>query len=218
MADYCSAAEVKAQPDITGTDSDTIINAFIGAASRTIDGFCNRPDGFVAPAVAAARYFVGNGKPYLFIDEFATASGLAVAVKDSPSDDEDDYVTWTVGVMGTTTEADVFPATGDPKFPDYNHTPYTMLLCGANGDYSVFTAGHGLPTVKVTARWGYAVQVPAQIKQATIIQVSRWLKRGQSGWADSIGNGETGTLDFRKALDPDVQLILKLGRFVRPAV
>lgn len=227
MADYTTLNDVKSQPDITGSTSDTLISMLITAASRAIDGYCNRPDGFQAASAATARYFTGNGKPYIFIDEFATATGLAVAVKDSASDDEDDYVTWVVGVVGTTTDADVFPACGDPKRPDFNRTPCTMLICGPNGEYSSFTDGHfeddagdvqSAPTVKVTARWGYAVTVPAQIEQATIIQVCRWLKRGQSGWADSIGNSETGTLDYVKMLDPDVQLILRLGRFIRAAI
>ena len=224
MTDYTTVHDIKAQPNITGTQDDLVIQALITAASAAIDRYCNRPDGFQAAAAATTRYFTGTGKYYLFVDEFATASGLAVAVKDSATDDEDEYETWTVGTVGTTTDADVFPATGDPRTPTYNRTPYTMLVIGPNADNAtVFTDGRlengpGLPTVKVTARWGYATTCPAQIAQATIIQVCRWLARGQSKWADTLGNAETGTLEYRKALDPDLKMILSLGGFVRPVV
>ncbi len=221
MTDYSNPAQVKAQPGITGTGSDTVIASLITAASRAIDNFCNRPEGFVADETASIRYYVGRGKPWLFVDDIATASSLAVAVKDAIGDEEDEYVAWIVGTVGTTTGADVFPATGDPSRPDFNHLPYTMLVIGQNGDYSIFPDGSGaggIPMVKVTARWGYATTTPAPIEQACITQVCRWLARGQSKWADTLGSAEMGIMIYRKVLDPDIEFMLVEGRYVRPAI
>jgi len=75
------------------------------------------------------------------------------------------------------------------------------------------------PTVKVTAKWGYAVVVPTPIKQATIIQASgRYYKRGASGFSDTLASGDLGRLMYTQKLDPDVEMILVMGRYVRMAV
>ena len=228
---YATAAEMRDVIELASTDKDAILDRLLSAASRAIDGYCNRPDGFLAIATATARYFPGSGKGYQWIDECVAVS--AVAVKDSASDDEDDYTAWTLGTIGTTTGADVFLATGDPEYPEFTRTPYTLLVIGANADYSIFPSGNfrtrggfrpssdsvrGLPAVKVTARWGYAATVPANVKEACILQSARWWKRGQSAWADTIANVDFGVLMYRKSLDPDLQAMLMEARLVRPAL
>jgi len=233
MADYCTYSQWKA--DTNTTDSGAAVQAtierLISAASGAIDRFCNRPDGFLADDTASARYYVGSGKTYQRIDEAATVT--AVAVKDSPSDDEDSYTAWTLGTVGTTTSADCFPASGDPAYPNYTTTPYTLLIIGANGDYPDFTSGsythrggfrptttvtRGVPTVKVTARWGYATVAPPGVRTACLMQVQRWYKRLTGGMGDALASGELGQILYEKKLDPDVQMILVSGRYVRPAV
>lgn len=228
---YATASELRGQIDKTSTADDTVLENILRAATRTIDRFCNRPGGFMAAAAASTRYYVGSGGTIQWMDECAAIS--SVAVKDSPSDDEDSYTSWTLGTVGSTTEADCFPATGDPEMPDYVSTPYTFLVIGANGDYSVFTSGsyttrggfrrygsqtRGMPTVQVSARWGYALTVPHDIREATIMQSARWYKRLQSAMADTAASTEFGTLLYRQSLDPDIKLILESGRYVRPAV
>ena len=231
MASYASPAELRAEIDLDAVTEDATLQRLLNAATKTIDRFCNRPDGFVADVAASARYFHGSGEPYQWIDECTEIT--AVAVKDSPSDDEDDYTAWTIGTVGTTTDADVFAATGDPERPEFNRTPYTLLIVGANGSYSRFTSGtythragfrpsyiaqRGIPTVEVTARWGFADTVPDDIKEACIMQSARWFKRIRSSMADSLATTELGQLRFTKKLDPDVELILVNGRYVRPAL
>jgi hypothetical protein len=224
MADYCTRQEVKNQPDITGATHDTVIDAMITAASRAFDNYCRRPDGFVALALAAATYrlYAGSGTAVQRIDECTAVT--EVNVKDSPTDST--YTAWVPG--------DYIAASGDQESPDFNHTPYTMLLADPTGDYSFFTSGRfafrkgfrpdpdvpyrGVPTVQVKGRWGYAATVPDAIKQACIIQVCRWMTRGGSSWADSVGSAETGTMMFRQELDPDIKFILSSGRYIRPAV
>lgn len=230
-AAYATVEEFRAEIDKTSTTDDLTIARLLDAATRTIDRFCNRPDGFMADVTASARYFVGSGDTIQWINECASVSALAV--KDSPSDDEGDYTTWTLGTVGTTTDADVFPASGDPEVPDYNSTPYTFLVIGSNGAYSLFPSGsfttrggfkpagsrtRGVPTVEVEARWGFALTVPHDIREAAIMQSARWFKRLQSAMADTAASSELGTLLYRQSLDPDIALILRSGRYIRPAV
>jgi hypothetical protein len=230
---YATYAQYKAATglkDAAETDR-AIVERLLDAATRKFDRFCNRPDGFIADASASARYYHGSGLPYQWIDECASVT--AVAVKDSPSDDEDSYTAWTLGTVGTTTDADVFPASGDPESPDFTVTPYQFLVVGANGSYSHFTSGsftgcggfrptttvsRGLPTVKVTAKWGYATTCPADIQEACVMQSARWYKRLRSDMADTLASGELGQMLYTMKLDPDIAGILCDGRYVIPAL
>jgi len=227
---YATADELRSQINKTSNLKDSDIDTLLAGAERTINRFCNRPDGFLALTTATARYYPGSGTTHQWIDECVSVS--AVAVKDSSSDDEDDYTSWTVGTVGTTTSADVFPATGDPEYPEYNILPYDLLIIGPNGDYSTFTSGRfafrrgfrpspaattrGIPTVKVTARWGYAAAVPDDISTCCIMQASRWLKRLEGAMSDALASGELGQILYTQKIDPDVSLILREGRYVKP--
>ena len=227
---YATVAELKAEINLTDSEGKhtASLTRLLYAATRAINRVCNRPDGFDASSTATVRYYTGSGKPYQEIDECVQVT--AVAVKDSASDDEDSYTSWTIGTVGTTTEADVFPATGDPEWPEYNTTPYTLLIIGANGDYSIFPSGQfttrggfkpltlvarGIPVVEVTARWGFSDDTPDDIKEACIMQAARWWKRLQSAMADTVAGPDFGTLLYRK-LDPDIEALLKAGRYYRP--
>jgi len=231
MAMYATASELRDQIEKSSTTSDDELEAILRAAGAAIDRLCNRPDGFLADVTASARYYTGSGLTYQWIDECTQVT--AVAVKDSPGDDEDDYTAWVVGTVGTTTDADVFPASGDPRAPDFTNLPYTLLIVGANSEYSTFTSGQythkrgfrpmttrvkGVPSVQVTARWGYADRVPFTIKEACIMQAARWYQRLKSSMADTIAGPEFGKLMYRKVLDPDIELLLVQGRYVRPAI
>jgi hypothetical protein len=223
MTDYVTAAEIKAATNKTQTDDDTIFAALATAASRAIDNYCNRPDGFVSVSVATARVYAGSGRSWMPIDECTSIS--LVAVKNAATDTT--YTSW------ATTDWTAF--TGDPERPNFNRTPYTAIMCTAGGDYSAFLNGQyitrsgfrpdpdndtyrGVPTVQVTAKWGYAATVPDAIKQAALVLAARWYKRGESSWSDVLASGEMGQLMYRKALDPDVKFMLSMGRYVRPVV
>jgi len=214
MATYILLADLKARIEKTLTDDDTVLTALIEAASRAVDGFCNRPDGFVALTNAAARVYVGRGLPYLYIDE--TPAITAVAVKTGMEDVA--YVAWvspTALVQG-----DWVGFRGEWEDPDFNGTPYQGIMVTPAGDYSSFLdgirSGSSIPTVQVTGKWGYATTVPPVVKEATGIIAARWYKRGQSAWADTLAIAEFGIAEFRKIVDPDVQFMLSLNRLVRP--
>lgn len=223
MTDYATLAEFKVTVPLASTDAsrDASITRMLTAASRAIDAFCGRPDGFVALGTAAARVYPGSGESVQRIDECTSIT--TVSVKDSPTDAT--YTDWAA--------TDWVAFSGDPEAPNFNSTPYTQLMISADSNYSVFTGGtygarggvpaspdrlRAVPTVQVTAKWGYATTVPAQIKEVCILQAARWWKRGQSAWADTLGSSDLGQLMYTKVLDPDLQMILQQGRFVRPGI
>jgi hypothetical protein len=213
---YTDLTSLKAAMNkVTATD-DAVLTATVSAVSRAIDAFCNRPDGFVAEkhGYETARYFPGSGKRYQWIDECVDVA--TVEVKDSPGDDESEYVAWVVGTVGVTDDADVFFAGGDPDYPDFTNTPFQFLMCGANGDYSVFNKSV-YPSVKVKASWGYSYTVPSQIKQACIMQSARWYKLVQGAMARATAGVDMGALLYPGQVDPDVKMVLQTGRFVKPA-
>jgi hypothetical protein len=218
---YASVQELAIQINKKAVDDDIVLTAILSAAERTINGFCNRPDGFLATSTATARRYTGNGKAYMAIDECVAIT--LVEVKDSPTDSA--YVSWAVG--------DWIPFRGDYKDPDFNRTPYTMLMVDPTGDQSIFTGGRyvnqrgfppdtdrsrGVPTVRVTAKWGYAAIVPTDIKEACIMQAARWYKRLEGAMADTLASSELGQMLYRQSLDPDLKMILVNGRYVKPAV
>jgi len=218
---YGSAVELRARIDKTSTVDDSVLTAIIAAAQRNIDRACNRPDGFEA-SISSARTYAGSGKPYQFIDECTTVS--AVAVKKSAT--ATIYTAWVLA-------ADWIECRGDPRCPDFNTLPYDLLLVDPTGSQSLFTSGEflgrggfrptidvyrGVPTVQVTAIWGYSVAAPADIKEACLMQAARWFKRFQSSMADVLASDELKALLYRQSLDPDIKRLLVDGRYVKPVI
>jgi len=229
---YATVAELKARIERTRATDDVILLAILTGASRSIDNACNRrKDGFLA-AVSSTRTFTGSGQAVQRIDECASVS--AVAVKDSRG--ATTYTAWTA------TDWALFA--GDARWPEFNVGPFDKLMVAWNGNYSNFTSGsasgpgnngwflstaHGIglynprtayavPTVQVTAFWGYALATPPEIREATCMQAARWYKRFQGAMTDTLADAETGTLIYDKPLDPDIRRILVDGRYVRKTV
>lgn len=224
---YCTATELRAEIDLTSTSDDATLERLIEAASRNIDRACNRPDGFKADTVASARYYTGDGSAVQLIDECVEVT--AVAVKDSATDTT--YTAWDSPTTNMAGDGDWLAFTGDKKWPEFNRLPYTAIAVDLNGDYSVFTCGafagkrgfpmdsdtrRNVPTVSVTARWGYSDNTPADIKMATIMQCGRWYKQVQGAMADGVANADFGQLVYRQVLHPDIKRLLVDGRYIRP--
>jgi hypothetical protein len=227
---YCSVEELKERMEKTDDTDDATLFGILRAAERKIDQFCNRPDGFVADTTASARYYPGSGLAYQWIDECVEVS--AVAVKDSPTDDT--YEAWTAPSTNMAGDGDYFAGSGPPDSPNFNRLPYTLLFVDPNGDQTWFTgetyamrkrgrAQRGInlwshvPTVKVTAKWGYSASVPLDIKEAAGMQAARWYKRLQGAMADALASADLGGLFYQQQLDPDIRGILVDGRYVRIA-
>ncbi len=202
---YATVDEFKAQSDIHDTDWDAVIQLCLDAAAETVDNVCNWGVPFVAGATATIRQMPGTGREVLYIPPCVAVT--LVETKSSPLD-----AVWTA-LAGTSWVA----FSGDERFPTFDDKPYTGLMLTGTGIFSK-PAGAQLPTVRVTARWGRAENVPAVIQEATIAQAYRWFKRGQGSWGDALGNADMGLIMFKKALDPDIQMLLVNGRLIRPAI
>ena len=203
-------------------DDNAELQECLDAALQLVNDHCNRPDGWEAVSTATARIYPGTGKYYTWFDECVEIT--EVAVKDSPSDT--DYVVWDAG--------DWVPFQGDPEWPDFNRTPYHGIMVTATGTVQTFTSGlftglrgfkpdsehvRNVPTVRITAKWGNQVVIPASVKRAVIIQAARYYKRGQSAYQDAVGSDAAGgILLYRSKLDADIVEILDNGRHVRPAI
>lgn len=221
---YAVVDELKSEIGKASVLDDEKLQRLLDSSSNMIDKFCNRPDGFLDDDLASARTYVGTGGTAQWIDE-CTAVTL-VEVKDSPSDTT--FVSWAAD--------DFFLATGDPEFPNLNRLPRTLVIVSAIGDFQIFTSGtytglrgfrrvpmaRGVPTVQITANWGYSTSIPDVIKQATLAQSSRWYQRGKSGWARATAQPEFGQLRFtgnvQSVLDEDIRAMLVASRMVMPAV
>lgn len=226
---YTTAALLNDAVDKQVDDNNGRITRLILDVSEAIDRICNRyPDGFVAPDVATARTFPGSGTGVIRIDDAVEIT--AIGVKANASDTS--YTTW---------DADTYLGfSGDERFPDFNHVPYSGIMA-AYGSGGIFTSpwgsdeiawassrwngfsrlsrrGPAPPTVRITARWGFAEEIPGPVEEACIIQVSRMWKRAKSAYADTLVGGEMGELTFRVKIDQDLQLMLKDTRMVRVPV
>jgi len=208
---YATVPELRSHMDKKVTTDDATLLQILTAASLSIDRACNHKDGFVALPKATVKVFPGSGTNWQWIDECVSTS--LVRVKTSATDV---WTTWVAPVGATA--GDYIACTGDDRYPEFNRTPYTALLIDPNGDYSIWYASGPYPTVEVTAKWGYALTVPDDIRMACIAQAARWYKRGQSAWSDALASSELGMLLYQQSLDPDIKRLLVDGRYVRPSV
>lgn len=224
MTNYATVSELRTMIEktgATGAAADTPLNLILEGVSRGIDQYFNRPDGFVAITDATARIYAGTGLPYIFIDDCISVS--SVAVKDGATDST--YTSW------ATTDWIAF--SGDPKDPNFNMLPYTGLLVDPTGDYATFTSGlfttrggfrptsgvgRSVPTVRVTARWGYAAAAPPSIKELTLILAARLYKKGLSSHVDVVSSDQFGQMVFRELSSTEVKLLLDGSRYFKPVV
>lgn len=208
---YTTITNVKNQIEKSGSELDTVIAGFIDVASRAVDSYCNRSN-FLADTTATAKIFTGRGEPYITIPDCVEISSVAVKA----SRTEDTYTAWT--------SSDWIAASGQPDDPNWNDTPYNLLIIDPNGDYVQFTEGRyavprgvGVPTVQVTAKWGYSISPPAQIQQVVEMQVVRWQRRAKSAWADLTAMTQFGQMPYQpRNLDIDLQLMLT--RWIKPEI
>lgn len=199
---YATRNQVKAALRIGTADTldDDLIDNCVGAASRLIDGYCNRR--FWQSGTAEARVYQAEDSFYCSIDDVA---GTALTLKTSSQADGTFDVTWKVSdyqleplngnLDGLTWSYDKIRAVGDYLFPTVN----------ANyGDQAL---------VQVTAIFGWP-SVPEPVTQATIIQASRIFKRYDSPLGVA-GFGDLGAIRVSRFLDPDMAQLVEPYRRLR---
>ena len=226
---YSTLALLKLAMQKGDNDADALLSIFLEASTRAIDNFCHRPDGFIAKTVATAHFYRGSGGTTQYIDECIEVE--AVAVKESPT--STDYTAWTAPTTNMAGDGDWIAFAGSTEEPNFNRRPYNALMIDPNGDNPWFTGGKSnqdrsfgssggstlaaLPTVRVTAKWGYSVEVPEDIRAACQMQAMIWYKRQQGSGATVLANADLGSLEIFATIDPMVKLILSMGGYVVPA-
>jgi len=199
---YATRNQVKAALRIGTADTidDDLIDNCVGAASRLIDGYCNRR--FWQSGTAEARVFQAEDSFYCSIDDIA---GTAITLKTSSFADGNFDVTWTRSdyqleplngnLDGLTWSYDKIRAVGDYLFPTVNANYGEQAL------------------VQVTAVFGWP-SVPEPVTQATIIQASRIFKRYDSPLGVA-GFGDLGAIRVSRFLDPDMAQLVEPYRRMR---
>jgi hypothetical protein len=199
---YATRNQVKAALRIGTADTldDDLIDNCVGAASRLIDGYCNRR--FWQSGTAEARVFQAEDSFYCSIDDIA---GTALTLKSSTQADGTFDLTWKVSdyqleplngnLDGLTWSYDKIRAVGDYLFPTVNANYGEQAL------------------VQVTAIFGWPA-VPEPVTQATIIQASRIFKRYDSPLGVA-GFGDLGAIRVSRYLDPDMAQLVEPYRRMR---
>jgi len=199
---YATRNQVKAALRIGTADTidDDLIDNCVGAASRLIDGYCNRR--FWQTGTAEARVFQAEDSFYCSIDDIA---GTAITLKTSSFADGNFDVTWTRSdyqleplngnLDGLTWSYDKIRAVGDYLFPTVNANYGEQAL------------------VQVTAVFGWPA-IPEPVTQATIIQASRIFKRYDSPLG-VVGFGDLGQIRVSRYLDPDMAQLVEPYRRMR---
>ena len=190
MADYCTAAQVKAagRLNISGSTYDTELAALITAASRWIDRHCNLPvDGFAASG-SATRYYDANvvvGST-LFLD----APLLSVS-------------TLTNGNSATIDSANYWL---EPR----NVSPKWQITLKSGYAWTFATDGW----ISVAGVWGYAASAPQPITEAAAMLAGWMFKRYQAALQDSTASIELGELVYSEAIPKQVLALLQPYRLI----
>ena len=198
---YATRNQVKAALRIGTADTidDDLIDNCVGAASRLIDGYCNRR--FWSNGTAT-RVYQAEDSFYCSIDDIA---GTAITLKTSSFADGNFDVTWKASdyqleplngnLDGLTWSYDKIRAVGDYLFPTVNANYGEQAL------------------VQVTAVFGWPA-IPEPVTQATIIQASRIFKRYDSPLGVA-GFGDLGAIRVSRYLDPDMAQLVEPYRRMR---
>jgi hypothetical protein len=191
---YATLSEFKVWVGIP--DADTQDNATLqlalDAASGQVDGFCDRT--FLADGSPTVRLYSPTETGQLTVDPVSSTTGLVVA-----TDDNGDGTYETTWTLGTDFRLEPVNAAAAGK-------PWTRLVALGT---RWFPRLQYRPGVSVTARFGWPGTVPAQVKEATLIQAERLWKRKDApfGVAGSVEFGSE--MRLLNELDRDAQNLLR---------
>ena len=189
---YCTLQELKDVLRITDNVDDTLLETVIEAASRQVDGYCERT---FYSGDEEVRYFVARNSYETEIDDLVSLTTLETA-PDGQAFDQ----TWTAP------EYQLEPLNGKASGLDQ---PFTLIR--AIDDLLFPTIG-GEALVKVTGVFGWSA-VPIAVKQATLMGAGRLYKRYDSPLG-VLGFGDLGVVRVSR-LDHDIAALLQPYRRMR---
>lgn len=188
MASYADLALLKAALAIGTTESDTLLQLALDAATTFIDQYTGRS---FAGEAGATKYFVATDPNTL------TLSPDIRVVTSVATDDRGDLS------FSTTLASTDYRLLPLQSFPDAGI--YSRLHIAGNSSKS-FGCGQ---QVKVIGDWGYVVggAAPEAIQQACLIQAGRIFKRREAPFG-ILQQTDLGTYARISAADPDVVALL----------
>lgn len=197
LADYCSATELKSYLRITDVADDAELGFAITAASRAIDQATNRH--FGQDGSVTARYYTAqrpnmtngfDGRFTLETEDISTVTGLLVK-----TDLDND------GTFETSLTIDT----------DFRLYPWNAAAESQPWERIVLNLGVSFPsqlrTVEVTAKFGWTA-VPTAIKEAALMQASRFFSRRNSPYGIAGSPSEGSELRLLARVDPDVMVVV----------
>lgn len=185
MVDYCTLDAVKKRLSGDGinmsADWDDVVSAKIPEVSADIDRMVGQARGatspwsFLADSVASERLFLAKpgGPPLLPIDDCVAVTAVALITSS--------------GVVSRT-----LALTTDYRPVPMQGTPIIALRRSAGWPEYPQLVG-------VTARWGYADALLADVRKATIVEVIRSYLGDRGGNNDTLGITPFGSLMMSKA-------------------
>ena len=177
---YATLASLKERLYITGTKYDTVLEQVIEAASRQIDGWCNR----AFPSGEGTRYLTADNAGMVILPE-----DLHAVTEIAP--DRDDALVYET----------VWPLDAVLLMPF--QTPYAVLR--PRPGYSFPLHRHA---VRITGSWGFGATIPAAIREACLLQAARLYKRKDAPFGVT-GSAEHGQLQTISRVDPDIKELIE---------
>lgn len=193
---YCTLPELKAVlGDISDSKDDVALELAINAASRQIDQFCEQRFWIDGSVVAREIVVLGCSDDVDLWDEDGDVSGIATAtgliVQSDSAGDGTFSTTLTAGtdfILKPRNAAVMVPA-----------RPYRYLGFGHSGAASL-PRPTGRPSLKVTAKWGWAA-VPSAVQQACQLQAAQ-LWKAKDAVFGVVTFGDADTLRVRAEMNP----------------
>lgn len=184
---YCTLAEVKSALRITDTVDDSLLELSVEAASREIDGYCQR---IFYSRTAQTRVYTPESYFLCQTDDIVSVTTLETATDGSTFD-----VTWSAG------DYQLEPLNGVSG--GLQAQPYTRIRAVDSYVFPMFMLNEA--TVRITGTFGWAA-VPVDVKQACVLLAMRQFKRYDSPLGVA-GFGDMGALRVGRT-DPDVEALL----------
>jgi hypothetical protein len=186
--DYVTDEDLREYLRVDDLDDDAQAGLAITAASRAIDDHANRQFGLVDPAVAArytARYDYERCRWVADVDDYQTVVDLTVWIGD-PAQQVTTFVK-------------------EPQNAALKGRPWTRISFTADSE---FTPTGAVDEVGIVAKWGWTAVLDT-VKQATLLQASRFLKRRDAPFGVA-GSPELGSeMRLLAKVDPDVAVALR---------
>lgn len=194
---YTDLTTFKAYMGITVSTLDSLCESAINAASRLVDGYCQRR--FWLDSVAVARTFTPKAMTYLDLDgDIGSITGFVL--KTDASGDGTFETTWAA------TDYQLLPVGAATAYPEAK--PWTALrgVGTRTFPWMASTWLTHMDRVQVTALWGWPA-TPDAVKQATLIKAARLFRRKDSP-EGIAGFGDFGPVRISRSEDPDVMSLL----------